>query len=55
MKTTLWAYYRPLTNVASFNYIGRLLVATDENWLAVVANLRKYQKKWYWMPRIMGS
>ena len=39
-------YCHPLTNVAAFKYIGRILTATDNGWLAVVVNLRKARKEW---------
>ena len=28
-ETALWAYGRPLTNMAPIKYLGRLLTATD--------------------------
>ena len=38
--------WSPATNVAAFNYLGHILAATDNNWTAVVTNLRKERKKW---------
>ena len=46
-------YGRPLTNMAFFKYLGRLLTATDYNWPAVVTNLRKAWRKWDWISWIL--
>ena len=42
--TEFWAYDRPLKIVLSFNYLGRLLTATDDNWQAAIANIWKTRK-----------
>ena len=39
------AYGRPLTSVASFKYLGQVLTTSDDDWPAVVGNLRKAWKK----------
>ena len=38
------AYERPLEEVPDFKYLGRVLTASDENFLVVVGNLEKYQR-----------
>ena len=48
------AYRRPLVEVSEFKYLGRVLTASDDNWPVVVGNLRKAQKQWAWMSRILG-
>ena len=47
------AYGHPLTMVSSFKYLGSVLSASDDDWPAVVANLRKARKKWARHPRIL--
>ena len=53
-ETALWDHEVPLTNVSSFKYLGRLLMYIYNNWLMVVANLRKARKKWDWITRTLG-
>ena len=48
------AYGRPLVIVTLFKYLGRLLTAVDDNFLVVVGNLRKAQKSWTWLTRLLG-
>ena len=40
--------------VVSFKYFGRVLTASDENWPAAVSNLRKVQKRWVQLSKILG-
>ena len=40
--------------VTSFKYLGRLLLAADYDWLAVVQNLVKEHMVWQIMLRIMS-
>ena len=40
----LWDYGRPLERLLSFKYLMRLLTATDDNWKAIIENLRKTRK-----------
>ena len=47
------AYGRPLVMFTLFKYLGRVLMAVDENWLAAVGNLRKKWKSWTWMAKIL--
>ena len=35
------AYGRPLEMVPSFRYMGRVISATDDDWLASIRNLAK--------------
>ena len=48
------AYRKPLETAASFNYIGRLLIVTDDELSAVIINLKKVRKSWYIFYRILG-
>ena len=40
MAVAFEAYGKPLEMVTEFKYLGRVLTASDDYWLAVVANLR---------------
>ena len=40
--------------MSSFKHLVRILTDLDNDWPAVVGNLRKLQKKWAQMSRIMG-
>ena len=40
------AYGETLENVTTFRYLGRLLMAGEYDWIAVVGNLGKAQKSW---------
>ena len=48
------AYVCPLTTLMAFNYLGNIITASENDWLAVVANLRKAWKKCSRMSRILG-
>ena len=48
------AYREPLETVTSFKYLGRVLTAGDDGWLAVAGNLRKARESWTRMTRILG-
>ena len=39
------AYRRPLVAVVEFKYLGRVLIDSDDDWLMMVGNLRKAQKR----------
>ena len=53
MERDFGDYGCPLTNVAAFNYLGRIIMTTDNYWPKVVANVRKTRKKWVRMLRIL--
>ena len=48
------AYGRPIETVQCFRYLGRVMTTLDENWTAVVGNLRKERKSWDQLTRILG-
>ena len=48
------AYRAPIESVTEFKYLGRILTATDDNWLAVVGNLRKVRRSWGRLSRVLG-
>ena len=48
------AYGEPLENVTTFRYLGRVVTAGEDDWLAVVGNLGKARKSWGRLSRIMS-
>ena len=50
----LTAYGVPLFPVTSFQYLGQVLVAEDNNWPEVVCNLRRDRQKWEFLTRILS-
>ena len=40
------AYGKPLKNVLTFRYLGRVLMTGDDDWIALVVNLEKARKSW---------
>ena len=49
------AYGYHLVMVSLFRYLGRILMVVDNDWPAVISNLRKSQKVWDRLLWIMGS
>ena len=47
------AYGEPLENVTTFRYLGRVLTAGGDDWIAVVGNLGKAQKSWGRLSQIL--
>ena len=48
------AYDKQLEIVSAFKYLGRLLTATNDDWMDVIANLWKARKSWYCLDWILG-
>ena len=48
------AYGRPLGMVTSFKYLGRVILATDDDWMAVLRNLAWEKTVWRRMLRILS-
>ena len=48
------AYGEPIKNFSTFRYLGRVLTAGDDDWFAVVGNLRKARKSWGRLSRILS-
>ena len=47
------AYGKPLENVSAFKYLGRVMTAGDNNWVAVAGNLLKARMIWESLSRIL--
>ena len=47
------AYGEPLENVTAFKYLGRVMTVSDDDWPAVVGNLKKARKIWGRLSRIL--
>ena len=54
MALEFQAYGKLLKEVLEFKYLGRVLTSSDDNWLAVVGNLKNERRRWTWMSRILG-
>ena len=52
MEVAFQYYGRPLEVVTSFKCLGRVLTEFDNNWPALVNNLRRARKKWVWLSII---
>ena len=52
-EAVITAYRIPLALVTPFNYLGRVLLAVDGDWPAVVSNLWKSRRKWARLTRVM--
>ena len=48
------AYGLPLENVTSFRYLGRVISAADDNWLAVARKFYQARAVWRRMMRILS-
>ena len=48
------AYGGQLESVSRFTYLGRVITAGDDDWPAVAGNLKKAQKIWGRLSRILG-
>ena len=46
MERAFEAYMEPLENVTAFKYLGQVLTAGYDDWLAVVGKLGEARKSW---------
>ena len=46
MERAFHAYGQPTEAVSEFRYLGRILTATDNDWLAVAENIKKERRSW---------
>ena len=53
-KRAVEAYREPIKNVSTFRYLGRMLTAGDDDWIAVVGNLGKARNSWGWLYQILS-
>ena len=44
----------PMESVTELKYLGIILTATEDNWPAVVGNLRKARRSWGRLSRVLG-
>ena len=51
-ERAITAYGSPLSQITSFKYLGRVLVAEDNDWPSVVHNLWRTKKKWERLTRV---
>ena len=43
-----------LAQITSFKYLEQIIMTADEDWTAVVRNLRKARRKWERLMRVMS-
>ena len=48
------AYGTKMRAVTEFNYLGRVMTNTDDDWPAVAGNIRKVRASWGRLARILG-
>ena len=48
------SYGEHIKNFLEFKYLGRVLTAGDEDWLAVVSNLGKERRSWGRLSQVLG-
>ena len=48
------AYGKPIEAVPSFKYLGRIMMAGEDDWPAVAGNLVMARKSWGRLTRILG-
>ena len=53
MERALNAYGVPLSQVTYFKYLGQVIAAEGNDWLAVVHNLRRARHKWAWITWVL--
>ena len=53
VSVALTACGRPLTEVPSFKYLGRILSVSDDDWPVVIRNLRRALNKWACLSRVL--
>ena len=54
LERAFHAYGQPMEVVSEFWYLGRLLTATDDNWLAVAGNIKKARRSWGRLAQVLG-
>ena len=53
-EVTITSYGIPLALVTSFKCLGRILLAADNDWTAVVNNLQRARHKWAWLTKVLS-
>ena len=53
LERSFKAYGESIYNVLAFRYLGRVLTAGGDDWLALVGNLGKAQKSWGRLSRVL--
>ena len=54
VETVFTADVIPLSQFTTFKYLGWIITAADDNWPALVGNLRKARQKWAQLTRVLG-
>ena len=53
MERAFEAYGTSLENITAFKYLGRVITAGDDDWPAVVGNLKRARKSWGRLSQIL--
>ena len=53
MDRAFRAYGQPMEAVLDFQYLGRLLTATDNDWPALAGNIKKARRIWVRLARVL--
>ena len=54
MERAFEEYGKPINNVSAFRYLGRVLTAEGNDWLALVGNFGKAQNSWGRLSLVLG-
>ena len=54
LERTFSAYGQLMETVTEFRYLGRILTAADDDWLAVAGNIKKARRSWGWLALVIG-
>ena len=54
IDTALTIYGKPLMAVYSFQYLGRIILASEYDWPEVIYNLRKARNNWAHLSIVLG-
>ena len=54
LERAFHAYRKLMEEVSEFRYLGRLITATDDDWLAVAGNIRKARVSWVRLAQVLG-
>ena len=47
-------YLLPIYMVSYFKYLGGMIIVADDDWVEVISNMRKVQKRWKKISLILG-
>ena len=54
LERAFGAYREPIKNFLAFKYLGRVLTASEDDWLEVFGNLGKARRSWGCLSQVLG-